>query len=51
MDDAQQCPLMTYSLPKSTIAIWRFDAVLLDWLTTVALNTVPITHPAEKLRG
>jgi hypothetical protein len=40
---------VTDSLPKTTIAIWRSDAVVLfDWLMTVDLNTVPITHPAEK---
>lgn len=31
------------------IGLWRADAVVLfDWLMTVDLNTVPITHPAEK---
>jgi hypothetical protein len=32
-----------------TVNLWRADAVVLfDWLMTVDLNTVPITHPAEK---
>lgn len=30
-------------------SLWRSDAVVLfDWLMSVDLNTVPITHPAEK---
>ncbi|MGX7678695.1 hypothetical protein ACSMXN_07330 [Jatrophihabitans sp. DSM 45814] len=37
------------SVPQTTISIWRADAVVLfDWLMTVDLNAVPITHPAEK---
>ena len=29
--------------------MWRSDAVVLfDWLMTVDLDSVPITHPAEK---
>ncbi len=29
--------------------MWRSDAIVLfDWLMTVDLNTVPITHRAEK---
>ncbi|WP_234392821.1 MULTISPECIES: hypothetical protein [Actinomycetes] len=29
--------------------LWRADAVVLfDWLMTVDLDTVPITHPAQK---
>jgi hypothetical protein len=40
---------MDRSLPKVTIELWRSDAVvLLDWLMSVDLNAVPITHPAEK---
>ena len=36
-------------IPKTEIHIWKSDAVVLfDWLMTVDLNTVPITHPAEK---
>jgi hypothetical protein len=37
------------SVSQTTISIWRADAVVLfDWLMTVDLNAVPITHPAEK---
>jgi hypothetical protein len=37
------------SVPQTKISIWRADAVVLfDWLMTVDLNAVPITHPAEK---
>lgn len=40
---------MSDTLPQVPISLWRSDAVVLfDWLTTVDLNTVPITHPAEK---
>jgi hypothetical protein len=40
---------MDRSLPKVTIQLWRSDAVVLfDWLMSVDLDTVPITHPAEK---
>jgi hypothetical protein len=40
---------MERSLPKVTIQLWRSDAVVLfDWLMSVDLNAVPITHPAEK---
>lgn len=36
-------------IPKVNISLWRADAVVLfDWLMTVDLNAVPITHPAEK---
>jgi hypothetical protein len=36
-------------IPKVNISLWRADAVVLfDWLMTVYLNAVPITHPAEK---
>ena len=35
--------------PKVNIPLWRADAVVLfEWLMTVDLNAVPITHPAEK---
>ncbi|NGN92516.1 hypothetical protein G5C66_07145 [Nocardioides sp. KC13] len=31
------------------IRLWRADAVVLfDWLASVDLNQVPITHPAQK---
>ena len=36
-------------LPKVAIELWRSDAVVLfDWLTSVDLDAMPITHPAEK---
>lgn len=40
---------MDASLPIVRIDLWRADAVVLfDWLMTVDLDAVPITHPAEK---
>jgi hypothetical protein len=40
---------MAADLPKVEIALWRADAVVLfDWLMSTDLNTVPITHPAQK---
>ena len=40
---------MDSSLPKVRLDLWRADAVVLfDWLMTVDLNEVPISHPAEK---
>ena len=40
---------MDKPIPKVPLSLWRSDAVVLfDWLMTVDLNTVPITHPAEK---
>jgi hypothetical protein len=31
------------------LELWRSDAVVLfDWLVTVNLNDVPITHPSQK---
>jgi hypothetical protein len=37
------------SVPQTKISIWRADAVVLfNWLMTVDLDSVPITHPAEK---
>jgi hypothetical protein len=40
---------MDASLPTVRIDLWRADAVVLfDWLMSVDLNAVPITHPAEK---
>jgi hypothetical protein len=31
------------------IRLWRADAVVLfDWLASVDMNQVPITHPAQK---
>lgn len=34
---------------RVSVEIWQADAVVLyDWLMTVDLDAVPITHPAEK---
>ena len=45
LDDLRMDP----SLPQVSLALWRADAVVLfDWLMSVDLNAVPITHPAEK---
>ncbi|MFE9123640.1 hypothetical protein [Streptomyces sp. NPDC007172] len=31
------------------LRLWRADAIVLfDWLMSTDLNTVPITHPAQK---
>jgi hypothetical protein len=36
-------------LPRVGIELWRADAIVLfDWLMSVDLNSVPISHPAEK---
>lgn len=36
-------------LPVVAIKIWQAGAIVLfDWLMTTDLNTVPITHPAQK---
>lgn len=35
--------------PTVTVELWRADPVVLfDWLMTTELNTVPISHPAQK---
>ena len=40
---------MDPDLPRVAIQLWRSDAIVLfDWLMSVDLNTVPISHPAEK---
>jgi hypothetical protein len=40
---------MRPDLPTVTVTLWRADAVVLfDWLMSTDLNTVPITHPAQK---
>jgi len=40
---------MAVYLPTESIHLWRADAIVLfDWLMTTDLNTVPITHPAQK---
>lgn len=39
----------TAELPTCDIRLWRADAVVLfDWLSSTDLNTVPITHIAQK---
>jgi hypothetical protein len=36
-------------VPIVTVQLWRSDAVVLfDWLMSVDLDTVPVTHPAQK---
>ena len=40
---------MNQELPTVSISLWRADAVVLfDWLMSTDLNTVPVTHPAQK---
>lgn len=40
---------MDPDLPAVAVRLWRADAVVLfDWLMSTDLNTVPITHPAQK---
>ena len=40
---------MDPALPATAITIWRSDAVVLyDWLMTVNLGSVPVTHPSER---
>lgn len=40
---------MDPELPKVSVELWRSDAVVIfDWLMSVDLNEVPISHPAEK---
>ena len=40
---------MDPSIPTVSVNLWRADVVVLyDWLMSVDLNSVPITHPAEK---
>lgn len=40
---------MDPSIPTVSINLWRADVVVpYDWLMSVDLNSVPITHPAEK---
>ncbi|MFD5346458.1 hypothetical protein ACFWJY_22470 [Streptomyces anulatus] len=37
------------SVPTLDLRLWRSDAVVLfDWLMNTDLDTVPITHPAQK---
>lgn len=40
---------MDPSLPTVRLELWRADAIVLfDWLMTVDIESVPITHRAEK---
>ncbi|GAA2466373.1 hypothetical protein ACFPFX_11060 [Streptomyces mauvecolor] len=40
---------MTTALPTVTVRLWRADAVVLfDWLMSTDLDSVPVTHPAQK---
>ncbi|KIF72763.1 hypothetical protein QR77_41555 [Streptomyces sp. 150FB] len=40
---------MEDDLPTVTVRLWRADAVVLfDWLTSTDLDSVPVTHPAQK---
>ena len=40
---------MEPDLPTVNVRLWRADAIVLfDWLMSTDLNTVPITHPAQK---
>jgi len=40
---------MNPDLSTVTVRLWRADAIVLfDWLMSTDLNTVPITHPAQK---
>lgn len=40
---------MDPDLPTVDLTLWRADAVVLfDWLMSVDMNAIPITHPAEK---
>jgi hypothetical protein len=40
---------MAFDVPFIEIRIWQHDAIVLfDWLMSTDLNTVPISHPAQK---
>ncbi|MGW1196582.1 hypothetical protein ACWD4B_12140 [Streptomyces sp. NPDC002536] len=40
---------MTSKTPTVTVRLGRADAIVLfDWLMTTDLNSVPVTHPAQK---
>ncbi len=40
---------MAFDVPVIEIRIWQSDAIVLfDWLMSTDLNTVPISHPAQK---
>ena len=37
------------AVPTVTVRLWRADAVVLfDWLMATDLDSVPVTHPAQK---
>ncbi|MFD7322413.1 hypothetical protein ACFV9D_15205 [Streptomyces sp. NPDC059875] len=37
------------SVPTVNVRLWHADAVVLyDWLMNTDLDTVPVTHPAQK---
>ncbi len=43
------CRGMAFDVPFIEIRIWQSDAIVLfDWLMSTDLNTVPISHPAQK---
>ncbi|MFF9646874.1 hypothetical protein [Kitasatospora aureofaciens] len=36
-------------LPTVSVRLWRADAIVLfDWLMSTELDSVPVTHPAQK---
>jgi hypothetical protein len=40
---------MNEEVPTVHVPLWRADAIVLfDWLMSTDLDTVPITHPAQK---
>lgn len=40
---------MNEEVPTVSVRLWRADAiVLVDWLVHTDLDTVPVTHPAQK---
>ncbi|MFD9442302.1 hypothetical protein ACFWBR_30005 [Streptomyces sp. NPDC060006] len=40
---------MEDDLPTVTVRLWRADAIVLfDWLMSTDLDSVPVTHPAQK---
>lgn len=46
---AMKPPGMDADLPVVELRIWQSDAIVLsDWLMSTDLNTVPISHPAQK---
>ncbi len=40
---------MKEDVPVTQVTLWLDDAIVLyDWLMSVDLNSIPITHPAQK---